>query len=312
MILGFIAFYLTVGGAESLLHRARRISRCESSAVHSLPQQSSKADLLNLLDDLNFGVRATKEDSERIESLVATLKNSKSNLVRNLRPAAAFAAKNSWGNYRQRDLMGGDWRLKYTSGPDVLNIGKIPGVNLDHVGQIVDTERNIITNVVRASGFLADTSQEITVGASELGPAKVGLEFRAVKIQLLKVFGQDYIFGKSVRDFKPVEIQIEPQKLLEQIERSGRPAPTFEIEYIDNDLRVQRTGEGFLFIIQKLRTSNNAMAESFDSLLRDGAGPWLTNTLGEDAMKLFAVTIGVVPYVLFAVKGFAEIQSRLT
>lgn len=132
--------------------------------------------LLQALEGLNYGSKATKKDSENIESYVQALILSSSKKSVKF-PADAFALDNGGRNKYQRSLLSGDWELQYTNGPDVISLSKIPSVNLDYVGQIVDTELNTITNLVKASGFLADTEQEVLVNVRQVSPSKVELDF---------------------------------------------------------------------------------------------------------------------------------------
>ena len=132
--------------------------------------------LLQAIDGLNYGVKATRADNEKIESLVQALVLSSGKKSIKF-PADAFSSDNGGKNKYQRSILEGNWELQYTNGPDVLSIAKIPGVNLDYVGQRVDTESNTITNLVNASGFLADTAQEVIVEVRQVSPDKVELDF---------------------------------------------------------------------------------------------------------------------------------------
>ena len=137
---------------------------------------SDRDRLLQATDGLNYGVKATRADNEKIESLVqALVLSSGKNSIKF--PADAFSLDNGGKNKYQRSILGGNWELQYTNGPDVLSIAKIPGVNLDYVGQRVDTDSNTITNLVNASGFLADTAQEVIVEVRQVSPEKVELDF---------------------------------------------------------------------------------------------------------------------------------------
>lgn len=276
-----------------------------SSATLQTTSQSSKAALLNALKGLNYGVKASKIDQAKIENLVQMLLPSRDNLARTIQPASAFSPQNSFNNRRQRSLLGGTWQLEYTSGPDVTSIGKIPGVSLDYVGQIVDTDRNVITNLVSASGFLADTNQEVYVNAKQAGSNRVDLDFAATKIQLVKVFGRDTIFGWPVSQIKPFEIAFDKEQFAKQLEKSGRPTPAFEIEYIDQDLRIQRTGEGYLFIVKKVGLVGG---EEDVPSLKEGLGPWLTYKVGANAMKALGL-VSIVPYILFITRAYLEVSN---
>jgi hypothetical protein len=125
---------------------------------------------------LDYGIKATKENSENIENLVQALLLSSGKKSIKF-PADAFSDENGARNKNQRSILSGKWELQYTNGPDIISLSKIPGVKLDYVGQIVDTELNTITNLANASGLLADTAQEVSVTVRQISPTKVELDF---------------------------------------------------------------------------------------------------------------------------------------
>jgi hypothetical protein len=307
------------------------ILKSRSSKAPALP--TDRDILLQAISGLNYGVKATKSDNAKIEQLVAALTLSAAKKSVKF-PADAFSADSGGRNQYQRSIFGGKWELQYTNGPDVLSIAKIPGVTLDYVGQVVDTESNVITNLVNASGFLADTAQEVSVGVRQVSPNKVELDFvgksilisekhdftkpfsfeillqvtvfsflnnsyTGTKIKLLKIFGQTKIFGKVVDDIKPFEIKFDKEKLDKTLKDSGRPVPAFEILYLDDTLRIQRTSEGYLFIIKKI------MEAGTETKGGGGLGPWLENKIGENGMKTLG-WVSLTPYLFFAITAVRE------
>lgn len=294
-----VLLLLVLAPASSIVQQARPKSqpllRPSKSPASSIAQ-GPKSQLLEAVRGLNYGVKATKANVLQIEELVADLVPSRENLVGKLSPADAFAELNSGSNSRARQLLSGDWQLLYTSGPDVTSIGKLPGVSLDYVGQTVDTKTNVITNLVRASGWLADTDQEVYVGARRSGPARVELDFSGTKIQVKKVFGREILFGRPVEAiFKPFEIKFDKAQFDAQIKKSGRPTPAFEVIYLDSTLRIQRTSEGYVFIIQKLAAEKKSAGGGAGG---GGLGPWLTARIGERGMKALGL-VSLTPYIFF-------------
>jgi hypothetical protein len=71
--------------------------------------------------------------------------------------------------------------------------------------------------------------------------------------------------------------------------------PAFDVEYIDADLRVQRTGEGYIFVVRKLRPEGEG---SGDAGAGAGLGPWLERRIGTAGMRALGV-LSVLPYVFF-------------
>jgi hypothetical protein len=159
------------------------VTTCDALQVNISPSRiksqtiiSDRDVLLQAVQGLNYGIKASKTDSENIESYVQALILS-SNKQSVKFPADAFASINGGRNKYQRTVLSGDWELQYTDAPDIINLSKIPGVKLDYVGQFVDTEENTILNLVKSSGFLADTEQEISVNIRQVSPTKVELDF---------------------------------------------------------------------------------------------------------------------------------------
>ena len=123
----------------------------------------------------------------------------------------------------------------------------------------------------------------------------------------MKIFGQTKIFGKLVDDFKDFEIKFDKEKIEESLKKSGRPVPAFRIEYLDNTLRIQRTSEGYLFIIKKILEEGEVESGSVGG---GGLGPWLQDKIGENGMKTLGV-VSLTPYLFFAMTAFRQyMESR--
>jgi PAP_fibrillin len=175
---------------------APSIVKTKSTRAQPLPTDRDR--LIEAVSGLNYGIKATKADNQRIESLVEALVQSSGKKTIKF-PADAFALDKGGRNKYQRSVFEGNWELQYTNGPDVLSIGKIPGVKLDYVGQTVDSVTNIITNQVKASGFLADTAQEVIVGVRQVTPTKVELDFIG---QYLTISLQAYLQQRNLTTFR--------------------------------------------------------------------------------------------------------------
>ena len=123
----------------------------------------------------------------------------------------------------------------------------------------------------------------------------------------MKIFGQTKIFGKLVDDFKDFEIKFDKEKIEESLKKSGRPVPAFKIEYLDDTLRIQRTSEGYLFIIKKILEEGEVESGSVGG---GGLGPWLEDKIGENGMKTLGV-VSLTPYLFFAMTAFRQyMESR--
>lgn len=91
------------------------------------------------------------------------------------------------------------------------------------------------------------------------------------------------------------------------MKKFNRPIPAFEIEYLDEGLRIQRTSEGYTFIIKKTTSVNNISNGGVGGV---GLGPWLKDKIGENGMKNLGI-LSLTPYLLFAITGIREyLESR--
>jgi hypothetical protein len=265
---------------------------------------TDKQKLIKALDGLDFGLKETERDSVQIQSLISVLKDSKKKISN---PALAFAPTTNTNTGRRIDLgapkkssqkkiLEGKWNLLYTNAPDVLQIEKIPGVKLTYVGQEVDTDANTITNIIYADGPLS-SKQEVYVGIRQVSPTRVELDFLGTQIKLLKIFGRENFLGIDVNKLKPFYVKFKKENIEKALK--GKPAPAFELEYLDEDLRIHRTAEGYTFVIQKDMSSASQINDRQEvSLLRDGIGPWLTSILGEGGMQALGL-ISLTPYLMF-------------
>lgn len=142
------------------LYQAHTLSQLRFGTFKSTsksPCALIKQQLLEVVKDSYFGLKSSAKSKEDIAKLVDDL--AQANNARN--PANAFSSSK-----KPPSPLYGTWDLQYTDAPDVLSIGKIPGVQLLYVGQDI-SKANTITNVIEAKGFLADSRQEVVVGATQ-------------------------------------------------------------------------------------------------------------------------------------------------
>lgn len=121
--------------------------------------------------------------------------------------------------------------------------------------------------------------------------SKVGLSFLRTEIRFNKIFGKELIFGRPAGEIlKPIHIEFKEGDLV----KASGPKPAFELLYLDSDLRVQQTSQGYTFIIAKDYNVDTGSGNG-------GVGPWLSKRIGEKGMKALGV-VSVVPYMLFIYK----------
>mmetsp|Transcript_29492 Transcript_29492/g.49391 ORF Transcript_29492/g.49391 Transcript_29492/m.49391 type:complete len:141 (+) Transcript_29492:580-1002(+) len=126
---------------------------------------------------------------------------------------------------------------------------------------------------------------------------EVDLQFAGTKIVFDRIFGQDKILGKAVGDvIKPLEITFRPKDVESIKNQNGGENPSFEIIYLDDTLRIQRTNRGYIFVIARETPAGRSSSGSGIEL-----GPWLKQRLGDTGMKALGV-VSVIPYALFFYK----------
>jgi len=87
----------------------------------------------------------------------------------------------------------------------------------------------------------------VRLSAVARGPSKLELTFRYVKVTFRK-----RLFGLFKWILIPVPSSLITFLLFVFRPKKKIPRPYFEVLYLDDDLRVQRTGEGNVFVQQKL------------------------------------------------------------
>lgn len=158
-----------------------------------------------------------------------------------------------WKGYADGDpsdcKLGGKWKLRFTTAADAT-FQENPRHGKITTSQDVDPVAGTLTNIVdfergKVEGFRVIVSGE-AVSADE-----IDLSFRRVVIRRKSRFPR--LFGK-------VSIPI-PTRLLKSVNRylsggkSGTRGPYFQLKYLDDDLRMHKTGEGNWFIQSRLDDS---------------------------------------------------------
>lgn len=191
----------------------------------------SKAELLEAIAGKNRGLLATETDKTAILSAVARLED------RNPTPRPLEAS----------DLLEGNWRLLYTTSNSLLNLGRVPLVQLGQIYQCVRTATTRIYNIAELSGapFLD-------------GLVSVSARFEPTSERRVNVK-----FERSILGLQRLINYQSPDNFIQQIEQGKKfPAIDFgldsreqqgwlDITYLDNDLRIGRGNEGSVFVLTK-------------------------------------------------------------
>ena len=191
----------------------------------------TKDTLFQAIAGTNRGLLATPSQKQGILAAIASLEDS------NPTPRPIEASH----------LLGGDWRLLYTTSRALLNLDRFPFCQLGQIYQCIRVESNSVYNIAEIYGL---PSLELLVSVvaifEPVSERRVQVKFNRSIIGLQKLIGY-----KS------------PATFIEQIE-SGRKFTAFDfainsdqqqgwldITYIDNDLRIGRGNEGSVFVLSK-------------------------------------------------------------
>ena len=142
----------------------------------------------------------------------------------------------------------GGWRSLWTTSADAT-FSKTSKRGDALVGNIVDATKGTITNVIT---FLADDRKidqlRVAIKATPVSKTKLRLTFRSATLKFRKRF---------LGLFKTLTIPVPAVTFTRIIfffrrKKTIPKPPFFEVLYLDHDLRIQRTGDGNLFVQQKI------------------------------------------------------------
>jgi hypothetical protein len=156
----------------------------------------------------------------------------------------------------------GEWKLLFTTAADA-SFSKNSKRGSASVKNVVDASRGRITNVIEFQGISAEdnaTSHEeplvkqlnVVIAAKPAGKSRVELQFKYAKIVLSRFFG----WKRQWNLYIPVPAPFLTRLIVffSRILRFGRkdkkvpPKAYFDVLYLDDELRIQRTGEDNLFV----------------------------------------------------------------
>lgn len=136
--------------------------------------------------------------------------------------------------------LGGEWTLIYTNAPDILNIPTTPFSSIGRIGQEIDSTKGIILNVIEyrpsslASGLKEAATEdalvqrvytEYTVSSEN----SVELQIRGLGVDPQRVFGFEVPEALKLKVQGPLSL----------------PFGNFEVLYLDEEIRIIRTGQGW-------------------------------------------------------------------
>lgn len=209
-----------VAGRSSLRAAAEGASGRPSDATDDA-RLVARQDLLDTIATLERGFSATEQDKEAMRAKIDTLAS--------LSPAADPATQ-----------LGGDWTLLYTDAPDILGIPSGPFASLGRIGQEIDPAASTITNVIEyvpsplaagLAGFASEDElvQRVITEYEVASPTSVDLKISGFGLQPRRVL------GVQLPDFARFQAR-GPLSL---------PFGKFEILYLDDEIRIVRTYQGW-------------------------------------------------------------------
>jgi hypothetical protein len=190
-----------------------------------------KTDLIAMLADKNRGLRANRAEQQSILTAVAAVESTNPTPL----PLAA------------PDLLGGDWRLLYTTSSGLLNLGRLPLAQLGQIYQCIRPATSSVYNIAEIQS-LPYLSSLVSVVAKfqPIADRRVQVNFVRSIIGLQSLLGY-----QSPAAF--IDRISSPQPLLAidlPINRPNRES-WLDITYLDEDLRISRGNQGSIFVLTK-------------------------------------------------------------
>ncbi len=193
-----------------------------------------KDKLLAAIAGKNRGILATPVDKQAILAAIAELE------LQNPHPRPLATAI---------DILGGDWRLLYTSSQSLLGIDKFPLAKLGDIYQCIRPTASAVYNIAEVTSLVPGLNGLVAIVAkfTPVSEARVNVVFNRSLISLQRLF--DYT---------------DPDRLITAIENGqkftaidlpiNRPAKEpawLEVTYLDENMRISRGNEGSVFVLTK-------------------------------------------------------------
>jgi hypothetical protein len=192
---------------------------------------TAKTDLMAMLADKNRGIRANHTEQQEILAAVAVVEKTNPTLLPLATP----------------DLLGGDWRLLYTTSAGLLNLGRIPFAQLGSIYQCIRPATSSVYNIAEIQS-LPYLSSLVSVVA----------KFQPISQQRVQVnFVRSIIGLQGLLGYQSPATFIDrislPQPLLAidlPINSPNRES-WLDITYLDENLRISRGNQGSVFVLTK-------------------------------------------------------------
>lgn len=194
-----------------------------------------KAKLLRALSDKNRGILASSLDRQAILAAITELES------RNPHPRPLTTAI---------DLLGGDWRLLYTSSQSLLGIDRFPLVKLGTIYQCIRPLTSAVYNIAEVSSLIPGLNGIVSIVATftPVTESRVNVQFNRSVIGLQKLIN----YSTPDRLITAIETGAKFTAIdLPITRREGRDPAWLEVTYLDESLRISRGNEGSVFVLTK-------------------------------------------------------------
>lgn len=191
----------------------------------------SKSELLEAIAGKNRGLLATEIEKTAILVAISRLEDRNPNPEPLNRP----------------DLLEGNWRLIYTSSNSLLNLGRIPVLQLGQIYQCVRTATAKIYNIAELMGLpYLESLVSVEASFEPVNARRVDVKFeraisglqRLIDYQSPSDFIQKIATGKK---FTALDFKI----------KSGEQQGWLDVTYLDQDMRIGRGNEGSVFVLTR-------------------------------------------------------------
>lgn len=254
--------YNSVGQAKlkSLIRRSQTETKTiENEETQSISEEAEQAkkDMLDLSISSDRGFKASSADRKRAKEIVEILERNNPTLE----PAAAYYSNNDNIDSDITATLSGKWTLIYTDAPDITSLSSTPTAQLGNVGQ--ECNPPMIKNVIEwkrpewASSlpFSGDNESRILQKVCCEGiatPDKADeVDLKIVGLDLLGLDSKDSNLMKGTDNSIAFDGPAAFLKRTGPVELRGflkPPFGKFRVLYLDNDMRVIRTVQGYLAV----------------------------------------------------------------
>lgn len=190
-----------------------------------------KTELLEAIAGKNRGILATPSQKQAILAAVSQLED------RNPTPRPVEAP----------DLLGGNWRLLYTTSDELLRLDRFPLASLGQIYQCVRPNQGKIYNIAEISGLpYLDVLVSVAARFEVVSERRVDVKFERAVAGLQRLIGYqspnafiDQI--ETGKKFLALDFQIP----------TGEQQGWLDITYLDCDLRIGRGNKDSIFVLTK-------------------------------------------------------------